>query len=260
MDVAREAIGTVAGGYGVIVARAQHSGRGRQGRSWISAHGAFMGTFIFPWPHPRARLAGYSLAVGVAVSDVLAARYRRREGIDPSARIALKWPNDIMVTCDRDGAHTVTESKKIAGILIEVAEHNGSVVLLVGLGLNILSAPDQVDTAGALDEYAQVPLTDSAGEPYTDPFLVVRHLLPDLAQGMRTMHERFIARGFASFREEWQQRSLFVPGQSALRIDIGEQEIQGIFEGVDPAGMLLVREHEGTVRSISSGHVVSWRL
>jgi BirA family biotin operon repressor/biotin-[acetyl-CoA-carboxylase] ligase len=266
MDVAREGIGALGTGYGVVVARSQLAGRGRQGRSWISAHGAFMGTFLATWPRARAELAGYSLAVGVAVSDLLTAKYPRRQDRDSATRLSLKWPNDIMVSSSqthdrtREGGLTAasTPAKKIGGILIEVAEHNGTVVLLIGLGLNLLSAPDQLDTAGAVDEFAAIESALHSSATSTDPFNIVLDLLPDLADGIRAMHTRFIQGGFPLFRDEWLQRSLFVPGTTTLHLDLGDRQVHGTFEGVDPSGALLVRNDSGEVVTISSAHVVSW--
>jgi len=214
-----------------------------------------MGTFMAAWPRPRAELAGYSLAVGVAVREVITARYVRRVELGPEVRISLKWPNDIMVSFGHGARHT---AKKLGGILIEVAEHSGQVVLLVGLGLNLLSAPDQLETAGAVEDCAIVQATIPDTESPVDSFGEVLALLPDLAQGIRLMHERFIEGGFAYFRETWLHHSLFVPDSTVLHLDLGERQVHGTFEGVDSSGALLVRSPSHEVLSISSAHVVSW--
>ena len=83
----------------VVLADAQHSGRGRQGRTWASPRGNLYVSVLL---RPPARAAGLiPLAAGVAACEALAS-------FGVAAR--LKWPNDVLVG-----------ERKIAGILAEAS-------------------------------------------------------------------------------------------------------------------------------------------
>jgi len=230
MDVAREGVQAVAAspeGAGLAVARRQLAGRGRQGRSWSSTHGAFMGTFLFATRLAPGELAGYSLAIGVGIAGAL-----ENLGVP----VDLKWPNDIVVV--RDGA-----INKLGGILIEVQESGGVRVVLVGIGLNLVQAPTTVP--GALS------LCSVSGAT-----LAVEQVSAALGASLLRCHGRFVAEGgFGSFRAEWEARSCFVPGQTELEVEVGDRTVRGLFAGIEESGALLMRR--GTVlEALHSGHIL----
>jgi BirA family biotin operon repressor/biotin-[acetyl-CoA-carboxylase] ligase len=119
----------------LIVAKMQTAGRGRGDHSWWSSPGALtfslvlnpstMGIAASDWPR-------LSLTTAVAVCDAIALELGGKQDAQSiersgSTRVALKWPNDIIL----DGA-------KIGGILIEsrgtgVAKDR----LIVGIGINV---------------------------------------------------------------------------------------------------------------------------
>ena len=113
----------------VIVADRQSAGRGRRGRSWLSAPEASL-TFSLLWRFSGApgQLAGLSLAIGVALANGL-------EKLGASG-IRLKWPNDVLLECNGDFA-------KLAGILIELASDRRGTQAIIGIGLN-LQPPGEV--------------------------------------------------------------------------------------------------------------------
>src|SRR5215469_9764608 len=105
----------------VLVAEAQTSGRGRQGRSWQSQPGAAL-TFsllVRPVTVPQSAMGWLPLLTGVATATAV----RRVTGL----QAGLKWPNDVLIG---DG--------KLAGILAE--QSAGAVI--VGTGLNVLGRLD----------------------------------------------------------------------------------------------------------------------
>jgi len=95
----------------VVVADEQTAGRGRFGRSWMSAHGGLYATFV------RRATPVVAVRAGVAVLRALA-----RFEIEAK----LKWPNDV-----------VLGERKLAGLLIEtIGDHD-----LIGIGVNLAEAP-----------------------------------------------------------------------------------------------------------------------
>lgn len=210
----------------VVVAERQTAGRGRRGRHWLSEPGKSL-TFSLLWRFScaPARLAGLSLAVGVALA-------RACEGLG-ALGVRLKWPNDVLLV--QGGSHA-----KLAGILIELFPERRNTQLILGIGLN-LAAP-----SGALAQPA-------AGLDQALPARVEVHdLLAAVLLALAEVLERFESAGFAAFRDEWLRRHAWQ--DASVRI-LGEgEEIAGRCSGVDASGALLLETASG-MRTVYSGDV-----
>lgn len=102
-----------------VVARHQTGGRGRSGRAWATPPGeALLFSVLFRPDMPPERLSPLSLLI----ADAVASTVRSLFSLEPR----IKWPNDVLI-----------DGRKLSGILIQV--RGGMVV--VGIGLNVLSAP-----------------------------------------------------------------------------------------------------------------------
>lgn len=114
-------------GFCGVLAGRQTEGRGRQGNRWESAAGAGLWlTAALPAP------AGVPPGLVLQRAMALAARI-----LDPAGRtLGLKWPNDLVAW--REG-----RLRKLGGILGEQVGGR----LLLGLGVNLASAPDLPDRA-----------------------------------------------------------------------------------------------------------------
>lgn len=184
MDEARKLSSVVDPPF-VVVAGRQTGGRGRQGKAWLSVDGAYLGTFCLP--KKRGDLSGLSLVIGVGVIQGLKIKEAK-----------LKWPNDIYLN-----------GRKCAGILIEVQDKS----VLVGIGININSAPDgfaQLDT------------------------LTLEGVNNNLDQIVPEICEVFMSKGFSPWKDAFNELD-FLKGKS-LRAG----EIQGIGTGVDDSGAYLI--------------------
>jgi BirA family biotin operon repressor/biotin-[acetyl-CoA-carboxylase] ligase len=125
-DLAAEARRGAAAGR-VLVAQRQTAGRGRLDRSWASPAGTGL-TFsvllrppVEPGGPGGARLGWLPLLAGVALVTALA------EVPGLAGRLALKWPNDLLV-----------DGRKAAGILAEaVPAPGGPPAVVLGIGLNV---------------------------------------------------------------------------------------------------------------------------
>src|SRR5262249_35855194 len=98
-----------------LVALDQESGRGRQGRPWVSAPGNFFGSTLVRLRDGDPAAQTLSLAAGLALIEAI-------DVSNPEQALMLKWPNDLMLN-----------AKKLAGILLE---RSGSRVA-VGFGVNL---------------------------------------------------------------------------------------------------------------------------
>ncbi|MBA3902175.1 MAG: biotin--[acetyl-CoA-carboxylase] ligase [Rhodocyclaceae bacterium] len=207
----------------VIACERQTAGRGRRGRSWLSAPGDSL-TFSLYWRFPAGTplLAGLSLAVGVAVARTL-----EKNG---AAGIRLKWPNDILAA---DG--------KLGGILVETMTGGGTQAAVIGIGLNVRLPRAIAEAVGiqAADLSSVMPFAPSRN-------LLLAGVLAELA----VMLDEFARSGFAAFIEEWLSRHAYT-GRTVRILADGAQPVEGRCAGVDADGALLLETAAGMKRIVS---------
>jgi len=214
----------------LLLADEQTAGRGRRGRRWQSAPGAGL-TFSLAVAlrRPLRELAALPLVAGVAVARAL-----RSLGV---ARVALKWPNDIVV----GGA-------KLGGILVETKSLAGAVKAVIGVGINLRGA-GELETrlrrpVAALEQFIVAP--DKAVLAAS----IARALLKALAA--------FEARGLDAVRAEWQRLDAHAGQKLRVRLADGSV-VTGVARGLDVDGALRLATRGG-VRAVRSGRVVSARV
>lgn len=210
----------------VVVADRQSAGRGRRGRSWISAPEDSL-TFSLLWRFPGGfeRVAGLSLAVGVAV-----ARACESQG---AVGVALKWPNDILAPVGGGWG-------KLGGILVELSSIPSGMEAVIGIGLNLRTPP--VDSDNALPPASLADLGAAPGDRHD----LLAALLRELAAAL----DAFSAQGFAALSDDWQRRHAWQDRPVALLQD-GRLEAAGICRGADRDGALLVEGPSGVARHLA---------
>lgn len=210
----------------VIVADAQSAGRGRRGRSWLSAPETSL-TFSILWrfPGPLPKLSGLSLAIGVGL-----ARGLEKLGAEG---IFLKWPNDVLL-------QTAGDFSKLAGILVELSADRRGVQAIIGIGLNLQPpAGDLPQVAGLSQAVSRLP----------DRHRVLASILSEL----HAVFESFAVNGFSGVQPEWQQRHAW-QGDSVQILSENAEPIFGQCLGVDQNGALLLETQTG-VQTIYAGDV-----
>lgn len=207
----------------LLVADRQTAGRGRRGRSWLSTPEAGL-TFSLLWRFDGAvsRLAGLSLAVGVAVARAL-----QSSGV---SGVGLKWPNDILL----DGG-------KVGGILVELEAAAGSMLAVIGIGINLQLPP------GGSEEFLHRPAAlAQALSPPPDRHQLLAQLLIDLAAVL----DLFTDGGFGAVHGDWQARHAW-QGLPVRLLNGGLLDREGICLGADADGALLLRTPAGVERCLS---------
>lgn len=214
----------------LVVAGVQTAGRGRRGRVWHASVGENLTFSLLLRPALSAQLATpVTLLAGAALATSLA-------GLGFSAQ--LKWPNDVLLDT-RDGP------RKVAGILTEMAsaaDHVRHIVLGVGINVNAGSFPDELATRATSLYLARGQHVDR-GE-----------VLAGFVRAFEPIYDHFVAEGPAAALATWNRYALL--GQPCS-IERGEKRIEGIAEGVDPSGALLIRTGGGEVMPVYAGEV-SW--
>jgi BirA family biotin operon repressor/biotin-[acetyl-CoA-carboxylase] ligase len=222
-SVLLERAGQGAASGSVLVADRQTAGRGRRGRSWLSTPEASL-TFSLLWRFEGsvARLAGLSLAVGLAVARGLA-----NSGV---GGVGLKWPNDILLA-----------GGKVGGILVDLEATADRSLAVIGIGLNLQLPPDGDEEflhrpAALAQVMALLP----------DRQQLLAQLLTDLAEIM----DRFADGGFAALRSDWQAYHVW-QGRQVRLLDGVLVDRQGLCMGADSDGALLLQTDAGLERCLS---------
>lgn len=222
MDCARNLAADVpSGGLGLVVAREQTAGRGRQGRTWIATRGALYATIVWRPRIAIEQLAGLSLAVGCSI---------RRALLAWSPEVRLKWPNDLLDS----------KRRKLAGILIESSSRSREAVVLIGIGVNLGEVSEELPNAVGLMDL---------GAPSLAVPVVAGKFFAAIAADL----ERFAADGFGGFREEWLAAAEGLG--KTIAVDTGNAVVRGKFLDIDCDGALIM-EREGERTRVSAGHVL----
>lgn len=208
-----------AGGPCWILARNQTAARGRRGRPWVMPPGNFAASLLM-WPQvPPADAALRSFVAALALYDALLEVTGRPE------TLALKWPNDVLLT-----------GGKCAGILLETG--GASMALAVGIGVNLAEAPppDQVEP-GATPPISLRAATGASIGP--EAFLDL------LAPAFARWEGALAAGGFAPVRAAWLARAARLGAPIVARLP--GREIAGRFETIDDSGALVLDTPKGLI-------------
>ena len=117
---------------------------------------------------------------------------------------------------------------KLAGILLESSGAQGRVDMLsIGIGVNLVAAPDQAQ----LEDRATAPAVLGAGVSQDD-------FLAELAHHYAIWETRFVTYGFAPIREAWLARAARLGEVITARLP--DREITGTFEEIDAEGNLIL--------------------
>ena len=211
-----------------IAARRQTAGRGRRGRSWEAGQGNLAATLLMTTPRGAAEAAQLSFVAALAVRELAV-------GYVPEPLVRLKWPNDLLVS----GAKT-------AGILIESGRRqDGGLWLAIGIGVNLVSAPEGLDypaTSLAAHLGPDTPRPPRPDEALAQLSLAFIRWL--------TIWER---EGFEPLRMEWTRHAAGLGDRCVARL--GDREIEGVAVEMDAAGALVLRLASGELQRITAGDV-----
>jgi BirA family biotin operon repressor/biotin-[acetyl-CoA-carboxylase] ligase len=212
----------------VVVADEQTAGRGRLGRTWVSAPGSGLWFSVLVRMAPDPQRGLLPLLAGVAVAEAA-----RRHGVPA----ALKWPNDVVI----DGAALDGSPgpRKLAGIL---AETDGEDAVVIGIGVNLVQEADQLPVPAATSMRLE-GATVSRDDLLLDILTVLHGQVSDLRRA-----------GSDFAMDAYRERCVTIGRDVSVTMPSGEQ-LQGRAVGVGTDGQLHVRTAETTV-SIAAGDVI----
>ena len=216
----------VAGERGPLWIRSdrQEQGRGRSGRPWSSPPGNLSATYLFTPSCARSVLHQLSFVAGLAAFDAVAPH------LGSGAPLQLKWPNDVLIG-----------DAKVGGILVESANYDGDIVVIIGMGINIAVTPDIEDRA-----VTQIDVYGAAPKP--------SELIQVLAQQMQSWLAQWRnGDGFPDVRKAWLRRAHAI-GQR-LTVNTNDRQLAGTFAGLADNGALLLATGDGAPTRIEHGDV-----
>ena len=212
----------------VVVAEAQTAGRGRLGRRWTSPAGkGLLFSVILRPPLPMSEAHLLTLVAAAAAA----------EGIEKhvSARVAIKWPNDLFI-----------DDRKVGGILMEVAGEQDEVDWVVlGIGLNVNTEFSELPVAL---RRSATSLKMVSGE-IADRSEVLASLLLSLESHYKAAARGGFGRALSAFRERDYLLS------RTISLETRQGPVTGAAAGIDDRGALLVELPQRRIRSFHSGDV-----
>lgn len=149
----------------------------------------------------------------------------------------IKWPNDVLIN-----------GKKVCGILAESVIRAGKLKgIVLGIGINLNASFDSVN---------------KIDRPATSLNLELGHAI-DKQEFMQNLiniffknYDEFLEKGFEYIRAYYENHSLFTIHCSLLKVAVFDKVKEGIFNGFDDNGNLLLTNSEGETEHINMGEII----
>ncbi|MDO4431924.1 MAG: biotin--[acetyl-CoA-carboxylase] ligase [Aerococcaceae bacterium] len=209
----------------LFVANAQSQGRGRRGRTFYSdlTDGLYI-TLAFPLQHIALQeIPQYTLVAASAIAQAF------------DVPLEIKWINDLFY-----------QGKKVCGILCEAItdlETQEVSAFIVGIGLNLAGSFSQADAA--IQEVAGTIFGEKLPDTFNRNELLCRFL-----EQFATYHQELKARTYLDF---YKTRLLGLGKRVTYHIQ--QIEYEGVIEGINQDGHLLVRDANGQLHTLF-GHEI----
>jgi BirA family biotin operon repressor/biotin-[acetyl-CoA-carboxylase] ligase len=144
--------------------------------------------------------------------------------------VRLKWPNDV-----------IAGNAKLAGILLEAENGPSGLAVVIGIGVNLASAPQ--------------------GLPYPATCLAARGFIVHPERMLAVLSDAWISferlwnggRGMPQIRDLWLGKA--VGRGQPVSVTIGDRIVQGNFETLDESGRLILRGADNAEIAIAAGEV-----
>ena len=195
-----------------IMTRNQTQGKGQRGTTWLSAPGENLTISFVLYPTQLHPLSAFNLNMLVSLGI-----YTWASSL--MAHVKIKWPNDIYVN-----------NKKVGGVLIENQLRQGQIKSsIIGIGINL----NQVDFPVELLDKA-TSLRHETGQ-----FYPIEETGLDLLESILNTYASINVNNNALLLNSYNDL-LFQKDQKAIYL-IEDTEYEGIIQGVNPQGKLLVQ-------------------
>jgi BirA family biotin operon repressor/biotin-[acetyl-CoA-carboxylase] ligase len=194
----------------IALADQQNSGRGRFQRVWRSPAGKniYLSLLLKPETIPLTQWAHLT-----QVAAITLAKFFEEIGLP----VHVKWPNDILF-----------QGKKMCGILSERISRGGSSGLVLGMGININSTPEDFEGLDRLASSLRIEL----GRPVNREVF-----LQEFLNRLEIAFKDFESTGIEPWLTAWRGMKNFF-GSPARLVQV-DQVTEGIIQDICPDGSLL---------------------
>tara|TARA_B100000686_G_scaffold353632_1_gene460037 strand:+ start:14543 stop:15289 length:747 start_codon:yes stop_codon:yes gene_type:complete len=208
----------------IVSAKKQTQGRGRHGREWISPEGNLYFSFLRrAEEYNSGKIFAPVFITSIALAKTILI-------FSSSIDLKLKWPNDVLIN-----------NSKVAGILIESFKNNQNIKLLnIGVGINIVSNPS--DTLYPSTNLLKEGISISSEE-----------VLKCFFNCLNLYENILVNKGIGELFKIWNEYTYKIG--TKISVKLGENNIQGAYNGIDEKGSLLLRKNDGKVIKIVAGEV-----
>ena len=204
----------------VVVAREQNAGKGRLSRKWYAQPDSTLCMSVaVSMSDDSNLLRSFTVRVANAVCSALEKEL--------SAKLFIKWPNDIYSE----------QGKKIAGMLTELKIEKNKKTIVLGIGINCFSPKVEVDasiieTMGVLEDVANRDFS------MCEIAKIVASAIVDASK--ETSIEN-VASNFSKY--DW------LKGKE-IQVDTGSSMLSGLASGIVDCGELLLMLENGDIHQI----------
>ena len=197
----------------LVVAEKQSAGRGRRGNAWDSQEGnVYMSLRLAV----SDKIPALSLVTGLIVKKAI-------QEVSKGTNVLLKWPNDLILN-----------QRKAGGILVEIDQDNKINNFIVGIGINIES-----DVAN--DSW--IGLKEIDNEVDRNKIIIkIVSAFEKIASGKED---------FKDWQSEWEKHCVHMHKKITLTLNDSDK-VQGIFEGINHKGEMLLSNENG-ILTFNSG-------
>lgn len=199
----------------IVIADKQTASRGRYGRIWESIYGNLHFSILISNVPNIANIHEICFVTSLAVYDAVLALLPKETDLS----LRIKWPNDIMIN-----------NAKLSGILVEQCKANGSDYVIIGIGLNLVDSPKDLDR--------QVVSLKSVGSEI-DKF----KMLDSIINAFELHYSHWLNEGFKKTRISWLQAAYNL--NSLIHISTRHEKISGIFQSIDLTGNIILKNTNG---------------
>jgi len=210
----------------IVIAETQTNGKGRLGRKWISPKGNLYLSVVLRPNIPMHKAPLITLTGAVAVSSAI----RTMCGLEAG----IKWPNDILIS-----------GKKVSGLLTEMSAEQDRIrhiVLGIGVDVNMETTelpPDVRSLSTTLAAEAGAKINRTA-------------LLQQILRDLERWYQKFLDND-EDVLIEWKMLNMTVGNR--ITVSGAGVALDGLAQGVDGDGRLLVRLDNGAIRKVAAGDV-----
>lgn len=215
------------GGHGAVIwAKKQSEGKGRLGRVWLSSEGNLFVSILLKPQRDITELAQLSFVAAVAVLDSISPL------LPDGSVLKTKWPNDIVLS-----------GRKLGGVLLESFRTDTCDYpwVAVGVGINIDSYPPRTEFPATCLKEAGVELVSAK--------IVLSRFIHHFIE----RYDDWNNKGFAVIRKDWLLAAWNLKEKIFARLS--DSEIEGIFEGIDINGSLILKLDSGKKQTILAADV-----